>query len=115
MTGAHSRNKGKRFEVDVANWLKSIGVVHAERRGVHTDDRGDIDGIPGCVIECKNVNSPIQPAWLDQAEAARRHVGADLAVVIAKRKGHANAADALAIISMQSLATLLTESGRVTS
>ena len=115
MTGAMSRRKGAAFEVAVANWLKGIGVVHAERRGVHTDDRGDIDGIPGVIIECKNVNSAIQPAWLDQAEAARRHVGAELAVVITKRRGHASADDALVVMSMSSLALLLVESGRVTS
>jgi hypothetical protein len=113
MTGAHSRNKGARFEVAVANWLKTNGVTHAERRGVHTDDRGDIDGLPGVIIECKNVEQMSLGSWLDQANNARRHIGADLVVVVHKRRGKPDVEQAFFTMPADSWITLMTEAGRL--
>lgn len=114
VTGAHSRNKGARFETAVTNWLRAVGVVHAERRAPgQPADWGDINGLPGVIIECKNVDSMSLGAWLDQANAARARTCADVAVVVHKRRGKPDVDDAFFTMSADSFYTLLVESGRL--
>lgn len=75
--GRAARARGNRTEVVVVNWLKNNGFPDAETtrnadRG-RQSKRGDIDGIPGVVIEVKAVAGSSWPAWCRQAldEAAR--------------------------------------------
>ena len=47
-----SKAKGSRAELAVARYMQSAGWPYAERsRAGWTDDRGDIDGCPGLVVE----------------------------------------------------------------
>lgn len=54
--GKMSREKGKRFEREVANWLKSHGF-NCRRGQQYCGANGDADvvGLPGIHIECKHV------------------------------------------------------------
>lgn len=110
MSGSTSRRKGARWETAVVNYLRDNGFPYTERRAPGQPvDRGDILGIAGMVIECKDHAKPTPGAWVDQATQAADLTGADIAVVIAKRRGHPNVADALAILRTDHLLQLITE------
>ena len=50
-----SKQKGSAHERAVVDYLKTHGWKHAERRlAGDKNDRGDIAGVPGIVLECKN-------------------------------------------------------------
>jgi hypothetical protein len=50
-----SKQKGTAAETAVVNWLVSKGRKHVERRSLNgVNDRGDIAGVPGVVLEVKN-------------------------------------------------------------
>lgn len=89
-----SKAKGTAAETAVVNFLKDQGYSHVERRALHgTNDRGDIAGIPGLVIEVKNCKAMSLAAWIDEAETERENDGASCAVVFHKRVGRGNPAD----------------------
>ena len=113
MSGKSSRDKGARWERSVTNWLISRGWIHAERRpGGMPIDRGDILGIGGVLVECKDHATLSLSAWVDQAErAAARFPGSPPFVVIAKRKGRIYVGDSYAITTADTFARLLTEAG----
>jgi hypothetical protein len=73
--GRSNRNRGARAEVQVVNWLRLNGHPDA-RRYLAGDGRqpGDIDAIPGLVIEVKDCARSAWPTWCRQAadEAAGR-------------------------------------------
>ena len=68
--GAMSRRKGATAERAVVVYLRSLGVP-ADRtsRGADVHGVGDIDGIPGVVVEVKAAKSPAPATWLVQLEA----------------------------------------------
>jgi hypothetical protein len=67
---AANRRRGKDAEVRVVNYLRQHGFPDA-RRFLSGDGRqpGDIDAIPGLVIEVKDVAGSSWPKWCAQAEA----------------------------------------------
>lgn len=69
--GKASRDKGARWELWVANWLKSI--FPRARRGVgqsrHGSDASDVENTPFW-IECKNGKQPNHRGAIRQAEEA---------------------------------------------
>ena len=69
MSGAMSRRKGAVAERDVVRWLRANGYPDA-RRYLAGDGRqpGDIDGVPGMVIEVKNHRRPAIKSWLRQLD-----------------------------------------------
>jgi len=70
-----SKRKGSQYERDVVKWLISMGYPCAERAygaGRH-DDVGDIDGIDGVVIECKNEKRINIPGYLKELEDEMIH------------------------------------------
>lgn len=55
--GRASRDKGKRFERDIASFFKGYGIT-ARRTAQFcgkTGQAGDVEGVPGIHIECKAV------------------------------------------------------------
>lgn len=68
MSGAANRRRGAVAERMVVNWLRDNGWPDA-RRYLSGDGRqpGDIDGIPGVVIEVKDVAKSAFPSWRLQA------------------------------------------------
>lgn len=67
--GKMSREKGKRFEREIANYLKERG--YDARRSAQfcgkTGDAADVVGIPGVHIEAKHVEAMRLYDWIDQA------------------------------------------------
>jgi len=90
MSGAASRRKGSTWERAVVAFLREHGHSCAERAygAGRPDDVGDVDGLPGWVIECKDHQRLDLATWCDEAasEAANVPGGASWAVV-AKRRG----------------------------
>lgn len=83
MTGATSRRRGADAERKVVNWLRDNGYPDA-RRYLAGDGRqpGDIDAIPGVVIEVKDVAASAWPSWCGQARAA---AGVDRVPIVVRR------------------------------
>ena len=109
MTSPQKR-KGSSAELAVAKWLNRLGWTGAERsRAGWTDDRGDIDGMPGVVIEVKNCKTLSIPAWLRELEVEMKNAKAWTGTVIAKRKGSTDPADWYAIMPASVWAALLLE------
>ena len=70
MGGKASRDKGKRFELQVAHWLQDHGFEKAMRSAQHSGkagDAADVLGLPGIHIECKAVEQARLHDWLEQA------------------------------------------------
>lgn len=111
-----ARAKGTRWESAIVDYLRTNGVPHAERRALNgSQDRGDVAGIPGLVIEGKNTARAELAGWLDEAEAERVNAGAAVAVVWHKRRGRASPGDGFVTMSGATLVRLLADAGYIGS
>ena len=82
------KRKGSAAELRVVKWLRENGWIHAERsRAGWQDDRGDVDGLPGVVVEVKNQKRIDLPGWLDELEVECRNAKAWTGVLVVKRRG----------------------------
>ena len=98
MTSPQKR-KGSAAELAVAKWLRKLGWIHAERsRAGWTDDRGDIDGMPGVCIEVKNEKKIDLPGYLRELEVEIANAQAWTGTVIVKRRGSMNVDDWYAVM-----------------
>ena len=98
MTSPQKR-KGSAAELAVAKWLRKLGWIHAERsRAGWTDDRGDIDGMPGVVVEVKNEKRIDLPGYLRELEVEIANAQAWTGTVIVKRRGSMNVDDWYAVM-----------------
>ncbi|KUJ65599.1 hypothetical protein ACZ90_45945, partial [Streptomyces albus subsp. albus] len=86
-----SKKKGTSAESAVVAYLRSRGFIQAERRALNgSQDRGDVAGIPGTVLEVKNCARTELASWVDEAEIERVNDGASLGAVWSKRRGKSN-------------------------
>lgn len=109
-----SKAKGTRWESAIVDFLRASGVPHAERRALNgSQDRGDIAGIPGVVIEGKNAKAVTLASWLDEAEAERINDNATIAAVWHHRRGKASPGDGYVTMSGAMFVKLLTEAGYI--
>ena len=107
MTSPQKR-KGSAAELAVAKWLRKLGWVHAERsRAGWTDDRGDIDGMPGVCIEVKAEKKIDIPGYLRELEVEMENAKAWTGTVIIKRRGSTNVDDWYAVMPAKIWAELL--------
>jgi Holliday junction resolvase len=94
-----SKAKGTAAETAVVRFLQANGYPHAERRALAgAQDRGDIAGIPGLVIEVKNERAMKLAAWIAEADAERYNLPArpgmaEASVVWHKRRGKTDPGD----------------------
>lgn len=117
-----ARRKGTAAESAVAAYLRANGFPYADRAPMRgKNDCGDIDGIPGCVIEVKNHQAMDLAGWLDEAEAeaaravrpslpsepAARSAWRPLGIVWHKRKGKASPGDWYVTMTGETFAELL--------
>lgn len=102
MTNPNAR-KGRRAEIAVAEYLAEHGHPYAEptRRSGWADDRGDIDGIPGVVVEVKDQQRHTLPAWLRELEVEIVNAGATTGVLIVKRRGTSDVGQWFAITTVE--------------
>lgn len=115
MVNAHA--KGAAFEREVVAVLRAAGHRYVERgyRLGAPDDRGDIDGIPGYLFECRNRKEIALAGWLDEIKAEAGALEAHEAgvervpVLVVKRRGK-SAGHAYAVLELETFAHLIRES-----
>jgi hypothetical protein len=106
-----SRAKGTRWETAVVTYLQTNGWPNAERRAMRgANDRGDVAGIVGLIIEAKSAARVDLAAWLDEATREATHAQ-DKGVVWFKRRGHASPGAGFVLMDGQTLVNLLVEAG----
>ena len=106
-----NRDKGTRWESAVVTYLQTNGWPNAERRAMHgANDRGDVAGIVGLIIEAKSATRVELAAWLDEATREANHAQ-DKGVVWFKRRGHTSPGSGFVLMDGQTLVNLLTEAG----
>lgn len=104
-----ARRRGTAWETAVVAYLNEHGYPHAERRALRgTDDRGDIAGIPGVVLECKAVREISLAAIIDETAAEGRNAGARIAAAIVKRR-QKGVGDAYVVMTLDGFLELLGE------
>lgn len=108
MSGKRSRRKGSTGELEVAAVFQAVGFD--ARRTPNSGGlswRGDVQGVPGYVLEVKRCETLAVPSWVRQAHAAAR---AGEVPVVAFRRSRAGV-DPLgrwhAILPLEELARLL--------
>lgn len=106
------RDKGTRWESAVVTYLRDNGFGQAERRALAgTEDLGDVTGIPGLVIECKNQQRHSWAEWVDEATAEAGNAGADVGAVWAHRRGHSSPAAGYVVLTGETFVRLLRHAG----
>lgn len=102
--------KGSQWERDCVAALQRAGFKYAERRyGAGANiDKGDITGLPGLVIECKNHKALAIAEWIAEAELERANAKSDYGVVFVKRRGK-SAEEGYAIMTIGQFARLWQE------
>jgi len=108
--GKSMKAKGSAFERAVCDYLRANGHPYAERHygAGRPEDVGDIDGIPGWTLECKNCKALDLAGWSNEAEHERQHGRQRFAAVIAKRRNKPTA-DAYVVLSLDTFARLLAD------
>lgn len=73
-------------------WLVAHGFEMAERRRLAgVEDKGDISGVPGTVIEVKNCARLDLAGWMSELLEEVAHAGAWTGTVVHKKRGSASA------------------------
>lgn len=110
-----NRAKGTAAETAVVRYLNYVGAIHAERRALRgKDDRGDIAGIPGVVIEVKNHAHIDLAAFVDEAERESWNGPVpECAVAWIKRRGKGSPGDWYVAMTGQQFTQLLKEAGYI--
>lgn len=109
---SRSKTKGTSWETAIVRFLADQGFPHVERRALTgSQDRGDIAGIPGVVIEAKNTQRAELAAWVDEAAIEQANDNADYSAVWHHRRGRACAADGFVTMTGASFVRLLRAAG----
>ena len=106
------RAKGTNFETFIVNYLKDM-YPFVERRSLNGAlDKGDITGTDRRLVwECKNHKTLNFSGWLHEAEVERINAGAEIGIVVAKRRSYGNPADQYAVLRLDELLKLLKKAG----
>lgn len=87
--GRASKQKGARFELEVAHYLQEHGYPDAHRTAQHsgkTGDAGDVEGVPHLHIECKHVEKlNLYNAYHQAVRDSSANGDGNIPVVIHKR------------------------------
>lgn len=96
-----SKQRGTAFESALVRWLQANGHPYAERRTLAgSNDRGDIAGIPGVVLEAKACKTFDLAGWCRELEVEMGNAGADIGAVVVKRRGTTDPGQAYAILPL---------------
>lgn len=104
-----SKQKGTLAETAVANYLRQFWPLVERRALSGVNDKGDIAGVPGTVIEVKNQKSYNIKEWLKETEIERINAQASIGVLIVKPNG-VGVSDVdkwFAIVPLSTMTTLL--------
>ncbi|MDA4120119.1 MAG: hypothetical protein OK436_05985 [Thaumarchaeota archaeon] len=103
-----NKAKGSAFEVAVCAWLRENGFPYAERRvQAGSQDRGDVAGIPGLVLELKNHKTMDLSGWMDELRAEKSNARAVTGAVVVKRRSH-SVAKSYVVMELEDFAKLIT-------
>lgn len=109
-----SRAKGTMAESAVVRFLRENGYPHAERRALSgINDKGDIAGIVGVVVEVKNHAKYKIPEWLREVEVEVANAKADHGFLIVKPNGvgEKRVGEWWAVLPLEGIVRLLREAG----
>jgi hypothetical protein len=106
-----SKAKGTAFERLIADYLVQYWPYADRAPLTGNKDRGDISGTPGIVWELKNRRALDLAEWVDEAETERTNAGADIGIVVHKRRGRGQPADQYATLRLSTLVHILKEAG----
>jgi hydrogenase maturation factor len=106
-----SKQKGTLAETAVAEFLKHTFPAVERRTLSGANDKGDIAGVPGCVVEVKNQRTYKIHEWMRETEIERVNAGADLGVLVIKPNGVgvSRVKDWFAVISLETITRLIEE------
>jgi hypothetical protein len=82
-----AKQKGTMAETAVAEFLKQTWPQVERRTLGGANDKGDIAGVPNCVVEVKNQGTYKISEWLKETEQERRNAGVDYGILVIKPKG----------------------------
>lgn len=88
--GKMSREKGKRFERQLAKIFRGYGYSDSRRTAQYcgnTGDASDVTGLPGIHVEAKHQEKMKLYDWMDQAKHDASGTG-EMPVVFHKRNNH---------------------------
>ena len=107
-----AKQRGTRFESDVVDYLRANGFPSVERRALAGAlDRGDLTGLPGFAVECKDHKTIALAAWSNEAKTEATNAGARWWCVIAKRRrskgSSGTVSDAYVVMPLSVFADLL--------
>lgn len=109
---SRNRAKGTAWESAIVRALIDNGWPHAERRALAgANDKGDIAGIAGVVIEAKSVKAITLADFLDQAHTERDNAGASIGAAWIKRRGKTSAEHGYVVMDGATFMQLLKEAG----
>jgi hypothetical protein len=113
---SRSKAKGTAWESAICRFLVAEGFPHVERRALNgTQDRGDIAGIPGWVLEAKNCQATSLAAWVDEAALEQANDGAEFSAVWHHRRGRALPADGYVTMTGATFVRLMRQAGHGTN
>jgi hypothetical protein len=104
--GRAPKAAGDRFERDVVSYLVAHGYPYAERAygAGRPDDHGDIDGLPGWVLQCRAEQRMNLAGALDAAHVQLRdHM--HYAAAILKRRNHSTG-EAYVVMTLETFAAI---------
>jgi hypothetical protein len=106
-----SKRKGTAWETDIVRYLAPL-FPDVERRALEgVNDRGDVAGVPGVVIEAKNCRELTLAGWVDEMIVEVHNASARIGVVWHKRRGKASPADAYVTMTGRQFVEILVALG----
>ena len=107
-----SKQKGTLAETAVAEYLKKTWPAVERRTLGGANDKGDIAGVPNCVVEVKNQRTYKISEWLKETEQERANAGTDFGILVVKPNGVgvSRTQDWWAIVSLETLTQLIKDS-----
>ena len=105
------KQKGSAYERLVVDYLRSQGFTVERTRAGWADDRGDVHGINGFTIECKNHRALSLSEWVGELVVECRNAGHSVGAVVHKKRGATDGGEQYATLPLRMLVQLLREAG----
>lgn len=103
-----SKRKGTEWESTVVTYLRDHGFPFAERRALSGNlDKGDITGVPGVMLECKDVASITLSTFMQEVQVQKANAGAQVGAAIIKRR-RKGVAEAYVVMPLHQFVELIT-------
>jgi hypothetical protein len=106
-----SKQKGTLAETAVADYLKQTFPAVERRTLSGKNDKGDIAGVPDCVVEVKNQRTYKIQEWMKETEIERINAEAELGILVIKPVGIgvSRVSDWWAVVSLETITSLIEE------